>query len=529
MEEAVNCVYNAASNYLNTVVIQDCDADGYTSTSILVNYLYNVFPDFVEQNLSILQHEGKQHGLSDLLYKIPEDTKLVILPDAGTNDVEQCKFLNKMGSEVVILDHHESDVVNPYAIIVNPQLDDYPNKHLVGAGVTWQFCRAFDELYGYGNRAWDYIDLCALGQIGDMSDYRNLEVRAIVNIGLYNIKNAFMEAIVAKNEYSFNKMNGINYYSMAFYCVPFINAICRSGTQEEKELTLRAFLEQDQYEKVESSKRGEKGKFVYCFQEAVTVIERVKRRQTKVQDDAMDYFENQIAENDLTENAMMFLIDENGVVPAEIRGLIANKIQSKYQHPTAVLSLSDGLYSGSMRNYGLSINQDLKSTLESTGLVHCAGHKNAAGLMVDSTNLLKLNEAMNDIYKDIDQSPVYWVDYVWEDTAYPKTVLDIAKLTIYGQNIPQSNVGITNLDLSRCSIQLLSRDKNPTLKISLPSGVVLMKFKSSEREYLDFINENTCLTCVGKCQINEWNGTVTPQIIIESFELSEKDEEEWVF
>ena len=534
MEEAVSIIFQAALNNYPTVIVQDCDVDGYTSTSILFNFLFKVHPHFAENHITILQHEGKQHGLFDLMDKIPEDTLLVVLPDAGTNDVEQCKALRAKGTEVVVLDHHESDTDNPYAVIVNPQIGGrYPNKNLVGAGVTWQFCRAYSEVCGYGDVAWDYIDLCALGQIGDMSDYRDLEVRAMVNLGLSNIKNKFIDAIVSKNTYSFNKMNGVNYYSMAFYCVPFINAICRSGTAEEKKLVLHALLEKTQQEEVESSKRGEKGKSIPCFQEAVTVIERVKRRQTKAQDEAMDYFENQIVDNDLTQNAMIFLIDKESVVPAEIRGLIANKIQAKYQHPTAVLSLSDNMYAGSMRNYGLSVNQDLKATLESTELAQCIGHKNAAGLFVKSMNLSKLNKAMNDIYKDIDQTPTYHIDYLWNwDTIDAKKTLEIGCLTIYGQNIPESLICVENVPLKKCAITLMGVEKgHPTLKINI-NGVDVIKFKSSQEEYEEFSNPNACLTLIGKCKKNEWQGNVSPQILIEDFELTTQETdwtEDWVF
>lgn len=499
--------------------------DGYTSTSILTNYLGRISPSFVKNYVSIIYHEGKQHGLSDVMDEVPENTKLVIIPDAGTNDTIYCKKLVEKNIEVVILDHHESDINNPYATIVNPYMCDYPNKNLVGAGVTWQFCRAIDELYGY-DYANDLLDLCALGQIGDMSDYRNAEVRAIVNLGLNNIQNKFFQYIIKKREYSLNKKNGVNYFSVAFYVVSLINAICRSGTIEEKGLVLNAFLDGMCEQVVASSKRGHKGELVLLYEEAYLVAERAKRRQTNEQDAAMDYFRKQIADKHLTQNAMLFLVDEDKVVRPEIKGLISNKIQAEYQRPTAVVSENEnGELTGSIRNYSLSVNQDLKGTLESTGFATCAGHANAAGLVIASGQLDSLNSAMNEIYKNIDQTPVYWVDYIWHNTADFDKVMDIGKLNIYGQGIPESFVAIEDLDLSQCSVHLLSRDKNPTLKIVLPNDVTIMKFKSSEEEYEEFLSDHAVLTCIGTCAINSWNGHVTPQIIIEDMEL----QEEWIF
>lgn len=73
-------------------------------------------------------------------------------------------------------------------------------------------------------------------------------------------------------------------------------------------------------------------------------------------------------------------------------------------------------------------------------------------------------------------------------------------------------------------ITLMSPDKHPTLKIQL-EDISIIKFKSSQEEYEEFCAENTVLTAICKCNINEWQGNVSPQLIIEDFELRE----EWIF
>lgn len=79
-----------------------------------------------------------------------------------TNDIKECQQLQEMGCSVIILDHHIQDIENPYAIIINNQTSDYPNKELSGVGVTWQFCRYLDSLLKQ-NFADQYLDLVALG------------------------------------------------------------------------------------------------------------------------------------------------------------------------------------------------------------------------------------------------------------------------------------------------------------------------------------------------------------------------------
>ena len=175
-------------------ILQDSDADGLTSSAIIANYIHRI----CSKEPTILIHEGKAHGLADIdLDKIVETTSLLIIPDAASNDYEQLKYLHDNGVDIVICDHHHCEKYSDDAIVVNNQLDDYPNKNFSGAGVTWQLCRQIDELLHF-NYANDLVDLCALGLCGDMMDYHEKEVRALVNIGYSNVKNKFFKAFVDK-------------------------------------------------------------------------------------------------------------------------------------------------------------------------------------------------------------------------------------------------------------------------------------------------------------------------------------------
>lgn len=210
--------------------------------------------------------------------------------------------------------------------------------------------------------------------------------------------------------------------------------------------------------------------------------------------------------------------------------MVANKAQAEYQHPTAVLTPvenEDGEIElrGSMRNYSLSVNQDLKSTLESTGLVRVAGHANAAGLFILEKDLDAVNEKLNEAYKDIDQTPVYWIDYSWTPgTVDSKRIIDIANLNIYGQNVPESFVEIHDIALHPSMIQLMGKNKD-TIKITLPNGVAIMLFRQSEDLYNQMCEDNMVLDVCGKCNENIYNGISTPQVMMESYELRE----EWIF
>ena len=106
MESAVNRVYDAVQNEENVQVVVDCDTDGYTSSAILTNYLFTLYPDWTHLHLSHILHKGKEHGLSDVLDEILLETKLVICPDAASNDIE----IHKQLKEKWILNIRKSNI-----------------------------------------------------------------------------------------------------------------------------------------------------------------------------------------------------------------------------------------------------------------------------------------------------------------------------------------------------------------------------------------------------------------------------------
>ena len=120
-------------------------------------------------------HDSKTHGLSDTMNWLSNRTNLglVILPDSSSNDYAYHKNLKDAGINVLVLDHHDADHISEYALVINNQLSDYPNKELSGAGVTWQFCRYIDKLLNINN-AEKYRDLVALGLDADMVSLRSI-------------------------------------------------------------------------------------------------------------------------------------------------------------------------------------------------------------------------------------------------------------------------------------------------------------------------------------------------------------------
>lgn len=134
----------------------------------------------------------------------------------------------------------------------------------------------------------------------------------------------------------------------------------------------------------------------------------------------------------------------------------------------------------------------------------------------------------NDYLADFDFSPCYKVDFIFDSNNFNgHDIIEIAELeSLWGQGIEQPYIAVERINVHKDNITLMSADKNPTLKISLPNGTSLIKFKSSKEEYEKLKSDTGCITInvVGRCARNCWNGMVTPQIIIEAYEITEQQQ-----
>ena len=119
--------------------------------------------------IDYLIHEGKQHGIDDLISQIEDiQPDILIIPDASSSELEEHKIISKY-CPIIILDHHQSDVENDeYAIRVNNQLSkNFNNKTLCGAGIVYKFCQCLDKKLN-AKFADCFMDLVAVALVADM-------------------------------------------------------------------------------------------------------------------------------------------------------------------------------------------------------------------------------------------------------------------------------------------------------------------------------------------------------------------------
>lgn len=549
LRQAAAALISTISKQGKTLVIVDSDCDGFTSSAILINYLHDFFPNWVETKLNYIFHEGKQHGLNDhILNILKQNYELVIVPDAGSNDSDECTCLFKQGTKTIVLDHHLCDIQNPNAIVINNQLSDYPNKDFSGAGVVWQFCRYLDKLLKVSN-ADNYLDLVALGNCADMMSMTSIETKHIINKGFQNLKNPFFASLAKKNEYSMK--NKVNHMSVAFYVAPYVNAICRSGTIEQKTLVFKSMLKHQAFKEVLSTKRGHLlGQKEQLVEQAMRIVTNVKNRQTKAQDTGLAIIEKMIEEQGLLNHKVLLFLLEPGQVDKNIAGLIANKIMAKYQRPTCILTKVEipkyiinpdlppweeqplpqiiTTYQGSARGCEKVGVLDFKSICAGTGVtMYQTGHPNAFGLGILKQNIPAFIQKTDAALVDMQDEAVYYVDYIYKgDNIQPIDILTIADMQdLWGKDIDEPYLCIKGICINSDMVTVYKKKDN-TLKITLSNGISLMKFKATDEqcEMLQNSNGYYTLDVIGRANKNEWMGHVSAQIFIQDYEIIDYEE-----
>lgn len=525
IKEAAMCLIKHIGLYDKIFINVDSDCDGYTSAAFMINWLYRTFPGYTEKFVTWGFHDDKGHGI--LENKISKDIKLIICPDAGSSEYEIHKRLKEKGVDIIIIDHHNADKYSEDAYVINNQLDpNYSTKTISGVMMVYKFCSYLDTLVN-ANHAKDMLDLASLGDIADVMSLQDYEAHELITLGLNNINNPFMIAMIAKNEYSFK--GKVTPTGIAWYIAPAVNAVTRVGTNEEKECLFQAMLESKAYNQVLSTKRGHKvGETETILEQAVRICTNVKRRQDKSRDDMFESICKKIEDKDLLKNKILFIQLDKSESNTSITGLIANKLMSKYGHPVMLLNQTfddetgELMWSGSGRNIPTEAIPSLQKFAQDSQFFELAqGHDNALGLSILDSNVDSFLRYSNAVLAKADFTPCYEIDAVY----YPNKIdindiLEIADAEdIWGQGIEEPLILLEKIPFTAENICLYGS----TLKLVLPDNLSAIKFNVSEDEYKRLlpknINEVNLISIIGTCARNTgWDNG--PEIKIKDYEIA---------
>lgn len=535
MDMAVEMFDQCIKNNKPIGILVDEDVDGFCSGAMMYNYIKRIDDNYP---VSYIMHgKAKAHGLSNDVV-IPDDIRLLIIPDAGTNDCTQCNELyEKKGIQTLILDHHEkeySDMIgNEYSVIVNNQMSrEYSNKALCGAGIVYKFLQALDDYY-WNDYADDYLDLCALANISDVMDMRSFETKYYVKKGLSQIKNKCFQALIKAQDY---RMNGhVNIHNISWSITSVINGCIRFGSSEEKELLFRAFIETDESFEYKTRARKDKPSEIIkesIYDRAARLSKNAKSRQDKAREKAVESVLEKITEND----DKVIVYDATGDVDTSLTGVVAIKIADAMKKPCILLQkhidkYNSISYGGSARNINHSPVKNFKDIVNQTTVMEGIGHQGAfgiVGLPVDKKDVAI--EQLNHLLKDVEYDNTYSCDYILDvNDISPQFIATLASLEDYvGQGLEEPMVAIENVTIPTKEIQIIGK-KEDTCKFSY-NDIEYVKFRCKEDDVLlsllqDDSSKNEILTMnlVGKPGINVFNGIKTMQVVIEDVEIVKKE------
>lgn len=511
----------------NSVIdlVVDCDVDGNTSGANIYQYIKRINSSI---EIRYFIHKGKSHGLDEFVEEIClDDSQLVIVPDAGTGDVDECAKIAGSGKDIIILDHHSiSDEGNP-AIVVNNQLSEkVTDKSMTGVGITYKFTKLLDKYYGV-NYADDYLDLVALGMIGDRADTMNLQTRYLILEGLNQIrnqtnKNKFIRTLVDAQMYSMDYKITIN--GMGFYVCPLINSLIRLGEFEDKRYMFEALINSDKI--LERKVRG-KGIVEMTIQEYVLkACESSNRKQKKMTEESASILSEEIEKFGM-DKLPILVCNARDDVDSNSTGLIANRLADQYQRPCLLMRRKGDVCKGSGRGYEKCEIRDFNQWCKDTQLfTKVDGHPGAFGCEIPFDNTNKLFQMLSTM-KKIDE-PTYYVYNVYDSSQlHDQIIKNVAKYDhIWGNTVSEPIFLINNIPCSKYNINLIGSKQNKieftyhNIKFTKQTkGSSLVKLY---KEILS-VGDNVKFDIVGRFSIDTRNGKC-PQVIIEDMIFEKSDQ-----
>ncbi|MFQ3543511.1 DHH family phosphoesterase [Halobacillus rhizosphaerae] len=507
IEEASNRIIKAIMNKENIVISYDCDADGLTSSTIMMRYLFN----YTENVDFIYGERNDGHGITEQILitedieeerlnrsisnreKI-EDADLLILIDSSTNDPETCKKIIKAGTDIVILDHHAIEKENPYCIMVNPQQEDclYPNKFLSGAGVVFKVLQVIEDTLDEVD-VWQFIDLVAVGMYADMMRVDVLENRYLIMHGLRNITNTGLVRILKGGKVD---LYNVDCSAIGFTIAPLINGVARMG---EIKLAIDILLEDD--DKI-------------CKKLRLKMDKLNKTRKAR-QKEIFEQYSNAINED---EKVLIVMDDKSS---KGFNGLVAQQLTDNYRRPAIVGRLHKGYLSGSFRSYNNFNFLDFLKGFEND--IEVIGHKGAGGFVLAEEHIENLKTYIDRLMPTLtEKEPFALYDLeldVSEINEYMKAIQQFN--LVCGSGFPKIIVKVTGIRVNDTAVLGETRE---TVKITTFNNLELIRFRVDE-EYASDLAPFDDLEAVGELKLNQWfnfktkKKVVIPQVVLQDYAL----------
>ncbi len=502
MKEAVERIRKAIEQNEKILIFGDYDADGVSSTSVMIYTLRELNADF---DYYIPNRFTEGYGPNEAAFRWAKEQgySLIITVDTGISAIHEAAVAKEIGIDLIITDHHEPqpELPDAYATI-NPKKPGcpYPFKGLAGVGVAIKLSHAL-----LGKPPVHLLDIACIGTIADLVPLVD-ENRMIAKRGIARLQRTEKPGLQALLKLCNIKDQVLNSEHIGFGIGPRVNA---AGRLDSADPAVDLFTTDD----------PEQAEMIAAEIDAMN-----KERQNLV--NQMTKEAVKIVEDEYPpEDNSALIIAKEGWNPGVI-GIVASRIVEKYYRPTIILSIDreKGVAKGSARSIvGFDMFANLSECRDI--LPHFGGHPMAAGMTLDLQYLDDLRYRLNKLAEEKltvdDFTPITPVDLECSvDDVSLEVIEELQALEPFGVENPKPKFLIEQCKLNE--FRRIGSDSKH-LKLSLKGETNTLDVIGFHfGDVFEEITPNASLSVVGELSINEWNGFRKPQLMLQDIAVKEK-------
>ena len=377
MDIAVDRLNDAIGRKERIMVYGDYDVDGCTAVALVYKVLQQFYSN-IEYYIPDRYEEGYGVSRKSIDEAKEKGVKLIIVLDCGIKAIEEIAYAKTLGIDFIICDHHVPDEEMPPAVaILNPKRKDstYPFHHLSGCGVGFKFMQAFTKNNGIPfSRLMPVLDFCAVSIASDIVPVIG-ENRTLAFHGLKQLNQN--PSVGLKSIIKICGLSGreITMSDIVFKMGPRINA---SGRMQNGKEAVDLLVERD-------------------FKTALLKASLINgyNEQRKDIDKQMTEEANLIVSELENQHHLSAIVLSGDNWKKGVIGIVASRLTEIYFRPTVVLTVVDGMATGSARSVaGFDIYDAIKSCRDL--LENFGGHTYAAGLSMKAKNIPAFRKRFQD-------------------------------------------------------------------------------------------------------------------------------------
>ena len=518
MDKAIARISKAVANNERILVYGDYDVDGTSAVALVFTFL-NSFHKEIDFYIPDRDNEGYGISFKGIDFASETNVKLIIALDCGIKSVEKVAYATTKGIDFIICDHHRPGAEIPAAAaILDPKRGDctYPYKELSGCGIGFKLIQAYAQINSIPfDQLIQYLDLVVISIASDIVDITG-ENRILAHYGLKLINSKPRPGLEALLRYSAMMKNDdgmggcvfvreLTITDLVFMIGPRINAAGR----------------------IESGKNSVRLLITKNLDDAKRVAEQINAYNTErktLDSSATLQAIGMIDENSQLKSARSTVIFHpnwhKGVI-----GIVASRLTETYYRPTIVLTLSNGLITGSarsVRDFDIYEAVDACSDL----LEHFGGHKFAAGLSLKPENLerfsARFESFVSDRLKGIELVPVLEID-----SKLPLNVISSRFFSVLKQFAPfgpgnMAPLFLTNGVMDAGGSRIVGKN-HLKLNVVHPeiAGGPFSAIAFQQGEQFGMIEKQIPFNICYHVEENEWNGLVNLQLNIKDIKFSD--------